>query len=193
MSIRLIILGLLMENDRHPYEIRQTIKARNWHHAFRIRDGSLYYAVDQMRGDGLIEVAEAIPVQGDNRPDKLVYRITDKGKAAFQEMIYEQLGKDVYPEHPMFAPLAFARHADNQKMETLIAERLNACLERIELLNGVLQMKADWLPHGAVRMIQGLLRFSETERDWLSDVLEDAKAGTLTGMGKRPAQISPDS
>jgi len=191
MSIRLIILGLLMENNRHPYEIRQTIKMRNWHMAFRIRDGSLYYAVDQMREDGLIEVAETIPVQGDNRPDKIVYRITDTGKEAFMRMIYEEFGKDFYPQHPLFAPLVFAQHADDGAMETLIARRLDACLERIGQVKGVLELKGGWLPQGAVRMIEGVLRFSEAERDWLAEMLEDARAGRLTAAEKKPG-FAPD-
>ncbi len=186
MSIRLIILGLLMENNRHPYEIRQTIKKRNWHLTFRIRDGSLYYAVDQMRGEGLIEVAETIAVQGDNRPDKIVYRITDKGKEALTRMIYEEFGKDFYPQHPMFAPLAFSRHADNEAMEALIAERLDGCLERIRNVQDVLEIKAGWLPHGAKRMIEGILRFSEAERDWLTKMLEDAQKGLLNSADRQP-------
>ncbi|MFB9277917.1 PadR family transcriptional regulator [Cohnella cellulosilytica] len=186
MSIRLIILGLLMENNRHPYEIRQTIKARNWHMTFRIRDGSLYYAVDQMREDGLIEVAETIPVQGDNRPDKIVYRITDKGKDALRQMVHEEFDKDFYPQHPIFAPLVFARHADNAEMETLIAKRLTGCQDRIDRINGVLELKGGWLPHGSKRMIEGVLRFSEAERDWLAVILEDARNGLLKIAERKP-------
>ena len=63
MSMRLLILGLLMERERHPYEIRQTIKFRNWNESFNLRDGSLYlYAVDQLRQDGLIEASEVVPI-----------------------------------------------------------------------------------------------------------------------------------
>ncbi len=191
MSIRLIILGLLMESNRHPYEIRQTIKTRNWHLTFRIRDGSLYYAVDQMREDGLIEVAETIPVQGDNRPDKIVYRITDKGKDALRQMIYEEFGKDFYPQHSIFAPLAFAQHADNAEMETLIAKRLDGCLQRIEHIKGVLEAKGGWLPRGVKRMIEGVLRFSEAERDWLAVILEDAREERLAAAERKPG-AKPD-
>ncbi|WP_239618220.1 PadR family transcriptional regulator [Cohnella mopanensis] len=182
MSIKLLILGLLSECNRHPYEIRQTIKARNWHHTFKIRDGSLYYAVDQLRDDGLIEVAEAITLQ-DNRPDKMIYRITEKGKAALLDMLYGELGKDFHPQHPFFVALPFARHAENDLMEPLIARRLEQCMERIEHLRFVLELKGEWLPHGSLRMIQGIKRFCETEREWLEVLLEDARSGKLTDLG----------
>ncbi|QMV40837.1 PadR family transcriptional regulator [Cohnella cholangitidis] len=188
MSMKLLILGLLRECNRHPYEIRQTIKARNWHHTFKIRDGSLYYAVDQLRDEGMIEVAEAVSLQGDNRPDKMIYRITEQGEAALLEMLYAEMGKDFYPQHPIFVSLPFAKHADDGLMEPLIAKRLNACLERIKHLRFVLELKGEWLPRGSSRMIQGVLRFSETERDWLRELLEDARSGKLTDPGNIPDQ-----
>ncbi|MCD9024002.1 PadR family transcriptional regulator [Cohnella silvisoli] len=186
MSMKLLILGLLMECNRHPYEIRQTIKARNWHHTFKLRDGSLYYAIDQMRQDSLIEAMEVIPATGTNRPDKTVYGITDKGKSVFLELLYDQMQLDYYPQHPMFMALPFARHADSLRLEEIIAEQLVACRTRIARIEGVLDLKSDWLPRGAVRMIQGILRLSVAERDWLIELLEDAKSGELIDPGRVP-------
>ncbi|WP_373232664.1 PadR family transcriptional regulator [Cohnella sp.] len=181
--MRLLILGLLMEKDRHPYEIRQTIKARNWHHTFRIRDGSLYYAVDQLREDGLIAVVETVSVPGDKRPDKTIYGITENGKSSFLELLYAQLEQEVYPQHPMFIALPFARHADNAQLEQIIAKQLAVCQVRIQKIEGVLTLKGEWLPRGAVRMLEGILRLSETEREWLQELLMDARSGRLTDGG----------
>lgn len=180
MSMKLLILGLLMEKERHPYEIRQTIKARNWDQTFRLRDGSLYYAVDQLRQDDMIEVAETIPVAGDNRPDKTVYRITDKGRASFLDMLYGQMEQNVYPQHPMFMALPFAHHADNDHLEEIITKQLEICECRMDKIAALLELKREFLPRGTVHLIEGILRFSATERDWLLDVLKDAKSGHLT-------------
>lgn len=187
MSMKLLILGLLLEKTRHPYEIRQTIKARNWHHTFKIRDGSLYYAVDQLREDGMIAVEETISVPGDNRPDKTIYRVTEKGRASFLELLYSQMEQEVYPQHPMFIALPFAKHADNNHLEQIIGKQLEACRLRIQKIEGVLILKGDLLPQGAVRMAEGILRLSETERDWLLELLEDARAGRLTDGGCAPS------
>jgi DNA-binding PadR family transcriptional regulator len=184
--MRLLILGLLMESNRHPYEISQTIKERNWHHTFKLRDGSLYYAVDQLREDGLIEAAEVIPVRGDKRPDKTIYRITDQGKSAFLDLLYVQLEQDMFPQHPMFVGLAFAHHADNARLEQITMKQLEACQARIQKIEGVLKLKSEWLPRGAVHLIQGILKFSETERDWLQELLKDARSGHLTDIGVIP-------
>jgi DNA-binding PadR family transcriptional regulator len=186
MSMKLLILGLLMEKDRHPYDIRQTIKARNWDQTFRLRDGSLYYAVDQLLQNGMVEVAETIPVAGDNRPDKTIYRITEKGRASFLDMFYSQMEQDVYPQHPMFMALPFARHADNDHLEEIITKQLETCECRIDKIAAVLEIKREFLPRGAIHLIEGILRFSVTERDWLLDVLKDAKSGHLTDGATSP-------
>lgn len=186
MTIKLLILGLLMERDRHPYEIRQTMKERNWHVAFKVRDGSLYYAVDQLREGGLIEAAEIIPTQGDNRPDKTIYRITDKGNEAFLDLLYAQFGQTAVPFHPLFPGLPFVRRGEMDKVAALMEKQLADCEARIAKLSAVLEMKQAYLPRGAIHMIQGIIRFSETERDWLSGMLADARSGRLADPGYDP-------
>ncbi|SFT07249.1 PadR family transcriptional regulator [Paenibacillus sp. BC26] len=179
MSMRLLILGLLMEYERHPYEIRQTIKDRNWNECFKLRDGSLYYAVDQLREDGLIEAAEVVSVPGENRPDKTIYRITDSGRAAFQELLNAQFKQISYPQHPLFLAMAFVRHGDPKKVEANIVKQLEACQSRIERMHAVLQLKGNFLPRGSSLMIQGFIQFSETEKQWLTILLEEARSGSL--------------
>lgn len=49
MSMKLVILGLLMEKESHPYEIKQTMMEREMHHYIKMRDGSLYYAIEQLK------------------------------------------------------------------------------------------------------------------------------------------------
>lgn len=183
MSMKLLILGLLMERDRHPYEIRQTIKQRNWNESFKLRDGSLYYAVDQLRGDGLIEAAEIVSVPGDNRPDKTIYRITESGKSSFEELLYAQFNQISYPQHPLFLTLPFVRYGNPQKVEALIEKQIAHCEARIQRMQVVLKLKQTFLPRGSELMIQGFIQFSETEKKWLGEMLNDAREGTLfTGV-----------
>ncbi|GGD78299.1 PadR family transcriptional regulator [Paenibacillus nasutitermitis] len=179
MSMKLLILGLLMERDKHPYEIRKAIKQRNWNETFKLRDGSLYYAVDQLRGEGLIEAAEVVTVPGDNRPDKTIYRITASGKDAFEDLLKAQADQISYPQHPLFLTLPFVRYADPLKVEEGIIQQITYCEARIQRLQAVLALKRDFLPKGSEMMIVGIIDFSETERKFLGGLLEEARAGTL--------------
>lgn len=190
MSMKLLILGLLMEKDRHPYDIRQTIKQRNWNESFRLRDGSLYYAVDQMREKQLIEAAEIVTVPGDNRPDKTIYRITEKGKAAFHKLLYDQFSEVSYPQHPVFLSLPFVRHGDQEQVIQLLQKQLEACEERIQRMEAVLAFKGDILPRGSNMMIRGIIKFGETEKEWLLELIEEARSGQLLqGTTWTPEQI----
>ncbi|SFD83823.1 Transcriptional regulator PadR-like family protein [Paenibacillus catalpae] len=179
MSMKLLILGLLMERDRHPYDIRQTIKQRNWNECFRLRDGSLYYAVDQLRDHGQIEAAEIVAVPGENRPDKTIYRITESGKAAFDKLLYEQLSQVSYPQHPVFLTLPFIRYGNQEQVEPLLLKQLSACEERIKRMEAVLSFKGDYIPNGSKMMIEGIMKFGETEKEWLLELLEETRSGRL--------------
>jgi DNA-binding PadR family transcriptional regulator len=179
MSMRLMVLGLLMERNRHPYDIRQTMKERYWHTVFRIRDGSLYYAVDQLREEGLVEVAEVIPVPGSHRPDKTVYRITEAGKAAFLDLLYKQLEEPYFPQHPMMAALTFARFADQRRIADIAERQLAECERRIEHLREVLRVKGAIMPYSAAQRIRAMIRFSRAEREWIRETIADARSGRL--------------
>ncbi|MDG0790610.1 helix-turn-helix transcriptional regulator [Cohnella ginsengisoli] len=177
MSMKLLILGILMEKDRHPYEIRQTMINRSWNYAFRLRDGSLYYAVDQLRDRGLIEAVHIVPVPGEHRPDKTIYRITDAGRQEFDKLMYAQLGQPAYPQHPMMMAMPFLRHADQARVAEIAGQQLAACEERIASLEQVLAVKASGIPASALRMIEGMLAFGRAERDWMETIIGEARSG----------------
>lgn len=177
MSMKLLILGILMEKDRHPYEIRQTMTNRSWNYAFRLRDGSLYYAVDQLRDHGLIEAAHTVPVPGEHRPDKTIYRITEAGRREFDRLMYAQLEQPSYPQHPMMMAMPFLRLADQARVAEIAGRQLAACEERIASLEQALAVKASRIPASALRMIAGMLAFGRAEREWLETIIDEASSG----------------
>lgn len=178
MSMKLLILGILMEHDRHPYDIRQAMINRNWNYAFRLRDGSLYYAVDQLRERGWIEAVQTVPVPGEHRPDKTIYRITDAGRREFDRLLYEQLEQTAYPQHPMMLAMPFLRHGDQARIAAIARRQLAASETRIAQLERTLTVKASRLPASSARMIDGMLQYGYAERDWLLEVIGEAERGT---------------
>lgn len=177
MSMKLLILGLLLEKDRHPYEIRKTMVDRNWNYAFRLRDGSLYYAVDQLREHGWIEAIHTVPVPGEHRPDKTIYRITEAGRREFDRLMYAQLEQPSYPHHPMMLAMPFLRYADQARVAEIAARHLTACEERIASLQVTLAVKEKRIPSSALRNIRGMLQLGIAERDWLMTIINEARSG----------------
>lgn len=100
MSVKLVILGLLMEGNKHPYEIQQTINERQMKHYIKLASGSLYYAFDTLEKDQLVKVVDVI--RETNRPEKTVYSITDAGKEEFERLYFEQLLKKEHMHRPVY-------------------------------------------------------------------------------------------
>jgi DNA-binding PadR family transcriptional regulator len=48
MSMKLVILGILTEGEKHPYEIQHIMKEREMDLYIKLQKGSLYYAVEQL-------------------------------------------------------------------------------------------------------------------------------------------------
>lgn len=177
MSMKLMVLGLLMEQDRHPYEMRQVIQNRNWDHAFKLRDGSLYYAVDQLRESGLIETVEVVPVPGENRPDKTIYRITEAGRERFMELFYAQLEQPAHPQHPMMMAMPFLRHGSQALIAEIAERQLEACRARIEKLERTIRERGEKMPSSTRRMLAGMVLYAKAEEEWLLDTVAEAKSG----------------
>lgn len=95
MPMKLLILGLLLERDMHPYEITLVMKERSMDQVIKLQTGSLYYAVDKLAAGDHIEAVEII--HSPDRPDKTIYRITDEGKELMEQLILQQIKKVIHP------------------------------------------------------------------------------------------------
>lgn len=76
MDVKTLCLGVLTEGDHTGYEIKQRFEEA-FNHFFGAGFGSIYPALAQLSRDQLVTVQE---VEQDRRPDKKVYRLTDKGR-----------------------------------------------------------------------------------------------------------------
>ena len=76
MSMKLVILGLLLRRDKHPYEVQHIMKERQMDCYIKYAKGSLYYAFEQLEKQGAIRVTTI--VRDTNRPDKTIFHITNR-------------------------------------------------------------------------------------------------------------------
>jgi DNA-binding PadR family transcriptional regulator len=84
MSTRLVILGILRDRPLHGYEIKKVIEDHmaDW---TSIAFGSIYFAIDRMADEGLIEKISV--EQHGNRPSRNVYQITENGRKEFIRLL----------------------------------------------------------------------------------------------------------
>jgi DNA-binding PadR family transcriptional regulator len=84
MSVRLVILGFLRDQDLYGYEIKQLIedKMGDW---TSIAFGSIYHALGKLADEGLIE--KIATEQEGGRPSRTVYAITESGNQEFMRLL----------------------------------------------------------------------------------------------------------
>ncbi|NEW08544.1 helix-turn-helix transcriptional regulator [Paenibacillus sp. SYP-B3998] len=189
MSIKLVILGLLMEADRHTYEIRQTMKERSMHNYMKLQDGSLYYAMDQLKKDGLVEAVEV--VRDTNRPEKTIYHITDKGRKKFQEMLLEQLHEEIWYHHPLYVALPFTVHGDQGKIAEILEHKIMAQKIVMQRAKSLYEEHIGTVPRVVLQMMVGSYKRAFMELKWLEQLHIDAKEGRLQERGT-PLEVDWD-
>ncbi|MDR6554893.1 PadR family transcriptional regulator [Paenibacillus qinlingensis] len=177
MSIKLVILGLLMEANRHTYEIRQTMKERGMTNYMKLQDGSLYYAMDQLHKEGLVEALEV--VRDTNRPEKTIYQITEAGKRKFQELLSHQLHEEIKHYHPLYVALPFTVHGDQAKIADILEHKI---LEQKMIMNKMKSLYHEHInivPRVVLQMMVGSYKRAFTELKWLEELQRDAREGRL--------------
>jgi DNA-binding PadR family transcriptional regulator len=93
-NTELALLGLIMEQPRHAYEIEQVIEARNMRDWTEIGFSSIYRLLTGLEKAGWLSV-ELQPAEG-RGPVKKVYHLTEEGRQAWQQGALQQLAA---PEH----------------------------------------------------------------------------------------------
>ncbi len=120
MNVKTICLAILHEGDATGYEIRKLSTEGEYAYFVEASFGSIYPALARLEEEGLVR---SHVQQQAGRPAKKIYSITDAGRAAFRDSLFEDLGDDVYRS----AFLLFARFAPElpaDLVETRLRERL---------------------------------------------------------------------
>jgi DNA-binding PadR family transcriptional regulator len=177
MSVRLVILGLLMGGEKHPYEMQHILKVRQMEKYIKFYEGSLYYAVEQLTKDGFIEVSGV--VKEDRRPDKTVYKITGVGRREFQELLMKQFATEERFYDPVYTALIFAGYGDSGKIADIIGKRIQNAENRIEMLEKLYEERGPVIPRSAQYIYIGFIGQARAKLKWLRDLRNDALADAL--------------
>src|SRR5437763_14733037 len=88
-SARLLILGVLLHRQPiHGYDVRRELETWNAEQWTNIAYGSIYFALNKMAEEGLVEVINSDDKVG-KRAGRTEYIITSKGKEEFERLLRE--------------------------------------------------------------------------------------------------------
>jgi DNA-binding PadR family transcriptional regulator len=179
--IKLVILGLLMEGEKHPYEVQQIVNERGMKHYIKMAKGSLYYAFEQLEKKGCIEVIDV--VRDTNRPDKTIYRITEKGEEEFQALLLKQFREPNHISKPIYAGLTFATSGNQQKLAAILDEKIKETANLLELMKAIYKKKIGVVPRSQLHILIGVMEHAQTEINWLTRLRNDALNERLSEIG----------
>lgn len=102
MNVRTLCLGVLSAGEASGYEIKKEIEEGLFSHFIEASFGSIYPALTQLAGEGLVTVRAE---EQSGKPDKKVYAITSKGRDALARAIAVVPARDRYKSEFLFQML----------------------------------------------------------------------------------------
>jgi DNA-binding PadR family transcriptional regulator len=187
--LAMAVLSLLHAGPLHPYAMQRLIKEWGKDRVVNVgQRANLYKTIRRLQEAGLVAVLQT---ERDSRyPERTVYELTGTGREAATEWIADMIAvpRNEFPQFP--AALSFVmllgpdktREALEQRAETLAAvlREIDADLE---------QVPAD-LPRVTLMDDEYRRVMTAAELAWVTGVIRDLKAGTLTWSYETLAQVA---
>jgi DNA-binding PadR family transcriptional regulator len=171
----MVVLALVSEQALHPYRIRQLIREQGRETIVNVaRSNSVYQAIEGLLRAGLVSVREAS--QGERRPERTVYAITDAGRATLEHWLLAMLAtpETDYSDFP--AALSFLPLLDPQHVLWQLEGRART-LEKMLATTAVPGVEPPRLSQIEEEYRRTVLA---AELNWLGSVIGDLRSGRLS-------------
>lgn len=167
MERQLLIMGLLMSQSQHGYQINEFID-RNLGRVSRMKKATAYSILKRLEKSG--DVVSTVSQEG-NRPTKKVYSITEQGERTFLDLLRKVLSspEEMVPEGNI--GIMFLDHLSLQEVLDCLLQRLRKVEERIQLYSNI-PKHGDQQGMGVDLAIKHRVRLMTADRDWLLETIE---------------------
>ena len=178
MSVQLVILGLLSEQPRHGYELRQEVERRLYATYINLSGGSLYYNLGQLERAGYVE--KAWVEQKGRYPTRQVYQITPTGKdylqAELRRLLFDTDAREKVFD-PLNAALAFGYLLNEGDLRDALTAQLKWAQQKAEWVAEQQALcRTQKIPLPLAKIIEHGLTHMRAEIDWLEKFLQDLDA-----------------
>jgi DNA-binding PadR family transcriptional regulator len=126
----LILLGLLMSQSQHGYQINEFIE-RNLSTVTDMKKPTAYSTLDKLSQNGYIDIQLE---QEGNRPTRKVYSINDSGKQYFYQLLLNNLSSAESVKYHGDIGLMFIDFLPLEKTIPALGERLNNSKKLLEIM-----------------------------------------------------------
>ncbi|MFB7913057.1 PadR family transcriptional regulator [Streptomyces sp. NPDC056061] len=186
--IVLAVLGLLLEQSAHPYQMLSELRKRSDNHAAAITRGTLYNTVGALAEAGW--VAAQGQQRSGNRPERTVYALTEAGR----DELVRRLDVQIRTPEREFSQFLGAVSYLGALGPGGAVEALTERAERLRRRTAADERRlADVLAAGVPRLhvieAEYASALARAETAWIEEVVDDIRTGRLTWPG--PAAPRP--
>lgn len=162
-AAELTILGLIVEQPRHGYDLEHVIESRGIRQWTDIGFSSIYYLLAKLEKRCLIETEKARPGSKSRR----VFQATEEGERVASAATLTLVSDLRMAPHPILAGLANLSLLSEHDYEEALRNRLAQIQVRIASVSRAKQSQAP-LPLPAREVFSYSLSLMEAERSWLA-------------------------
>lgn len=174
----LAVLGLLIEQPLHPYEMGVTLRERNKDASFKLRTGSLYDVVEALHRVDWI--AAQGTVREGRRPERTVYALTELGHVEFVQWL-DELVRTPVKEYPSFlAAVNYLGALGPERAVEALEERISLLDEEVRTIRAT-QAEAleKQVPRLFVIEADFAAEMAEAELGWCRRIVREMREGSL--------------
>lgn len=176
-NAELAILGLVVEEPRHGYEIEQVIEERGMREWTEIGFSSIYYLLKKLQREGLVE---GTLEEAERGPARKVYRTTAAGREALVAGTLEALSVPKRCYSPLLLGLSHLPAIPPAGARAALEEYRAALVQRLQ------NVQEDWdrkrpLPYSVDAMFDHSLTMVRTELRWVDEFMQRMEAEHVQG------------
>lgn len=174
MQNRLLLLGMLLIQNRHGYELLDEVDRQLAAFA-NMKKASAYYELNRMEAEGLVTAHRQ---EQEARPPKRVFTVTPAGRDAFLKLLQEALRQPGTGVTTADVGLMFLDWLPPHEAAALLSQRVEA----LETSLAACRAMPGHRPGSAVYLtIRHLIARLEFEIHWHRSVIESLQGGTTEG------------
>jgi DNA-binding PadR family transcriptional regulator len=173
----LTVLCLLRERQMHPYEMQRLIRQRKKDDFLDLKRGSLYHAIGRLQRAGLVEVV-ATTREG-KRPERTVYRITERGSEELSAWMRELLANPARETSHFFAALSFIPVLEPRDALEQLEARAGLLQAEIAGMDSALRTLTPRIGRVVLLELEYALAMRRAELEWVRAVTADLGGGQL--------------
>lgn len=173
----LVVLGLLFEQDRYGYEIRQEMSERHFEHWANINTASIYNHLNRLEESGALS---SHTERVGRHPERKVYSLTEEGRRQLSDMVLEAIASISYSDHTL-APLGlgFVYCADQDAVLRATRARIAGLGKVIEYLEARTEWHRGRIPLNWMLVMEGASNHIRVELDTFRKLEKAIESGAL--------------